>query len=376
MRRQIATTRQERMADLSSQVSESLSVSGHPAHQDHGPQRRARRQVRRHLRRSGRSRGPVVDDRPLAAVQHRHHRVDPARGHLPGRGDHHRRHDRSGVDRHPGRVHRTAGARCSGRWSRCCAPASTCRPRWRCSAGSSTTSTCRSTSTSRPRPRALPDGRGELRFDDVTFRYPGTETDTLSHIDLTVPPAAHVAVVGSTGSGKTTLGYLAARLYDPTGGSVLLDGVDLRELGLHDLASVVGVVSQEAYLLHASIADNLRFARAGRHRRRDRRRRPGRADPRADRLAAAGLRHRRRRARLPVLRRREAAAGHRRMILRNPPVLVLDEATSALDTRTEAAVTAALAELVRRPNDSHHRAPAVDRARRGRDRRDGPRTHR
>ena len=69
---------------------------------------------------------------------------------------------------------------------------------------------------------------------------PGSETATLSHIDLTIPAGSHVAVVGSTGSGKTTLGYLAARLYDPTSGSVLLDGVDIRDLGLADLASVVG----------------------------------------------------------------------------------------------------------------------------------------
>ena len=100
----------------------------------------------------------------------------------------------------------------------------------------------------------------------------------------------------------------------------------------------VGVVSQEAYLLHASIADNLRFARPGRHRRRARGGRPGRADPRPDRVAAGGLRHGGRGARLPVLRRREAAAGDRPDVLRNPPVLVLDEATSALDTRTERSV--------------------------------------
>jgi ATP-binding cassette, subfamily B, bacterial len=152
-------------------------------------------------------------------------------------------------------------------------------------------------------------------------------------------------VVGSTGSGKTTLGYLAARLYDPTRGSVLLDGVDIRELGLQDLASMVGIVSQEAYLLHASIADNLRFAR------------PDASDD--DIVAAA------RAAQIHELisslpqgystvvgeRGYRFSGGEKqrlaiaRMILRNPPVLVLDEATSALDTRTEAAVTAALAEL-------------------------------
>ena len=194
-------------------------------------------------------------------------------------------------------------------------------------------------------PRALPDGRGELRFADVTFRYPGTGTDTLSHVDLTVPPGAHVAVVGSTGSGKTTLGYLAARLYDPTGGAVLLDGVDLRELGLTDLASVIGVVSQEAYLLHASIADNLRF---------------GRDDATDDEIEAAARAAQIHELIVSLPQGYDTVVGERgyrfsggekqrlaiaRMILRNPPVLVLDEATSALDTRTEAAVTAALADL-------------------------------
>jgi ATP-binding cassette subfamily B protein len=194
-------------------------------------------------------------------------------------------------------------------------------------------------------PSPLPGGAGELAFNDVSFTYPGSARPTLSNINLTVAAGTHVAVVGSTGSGKTTLGYLSARLYDPTSGSVTLDGVDIGELALQDLASVVGIVSQEAYLLHASIADNLRFAR------------PDASD--ADILAAAKA------AQIHELisslpQGYDTVVGERgyrfsggekqrlaiaRMILRNPPVLVLDEATSALDTRTEAAVTAALAEL-------------------------------
>lgn len=191
----------------------------------------------------------------------------------------------------------------------------------------------------------LPAGRGELRFDDVTFNYPGSEAQTLTHIDLTIPAGSHVAVVGSTGSGKTTLGYLAARLYDPSSGAVLLDGVDIRELGLADLASVVGVVSQEAYLLHATIADNLRF---------------GRSDATDAELEAAARAAQVHELIVSLPKGYDTVVGERgyrfsggekqrlaiaRMILRNPPVLVLDEATSALDTRTEAAVTAALAEL-------------------------------
>lgn len=187
--------------------------------------------------------------------------------------------------------------------------------------------------------------RGELAFDDVTFRYPGADTDTLRHVDLRVPAGGSVAVVGATGSGKTTLGYLAARLYDPDGGAVRLDGQDLRDWSFAELADTVGIVSQETYLLHATIADNLRFAR------------PEASD---DELRAAA-----RAAQIDDLvaglpdgydtvvgeRGYRFSGGEKqrlaiaRMILRNPPVLVLDEATSALDTRTEAAVTAALARL-------------------------------
>jgi ATP-binding cassette subfamily B protein len=191
----------------------------------------------------------------------------------------------------------------------------------------------------------LPVARGELRFHDVTFNYPGSATSTLSHIDLTIAAGSHVAVVGSTGSGKTTLGYLAARLYDPTSGSVRLDGVDIRDLGLADLASVVGIVSQEAYLLHASIADNLRFGA------------PDATQAEIEAAARAAQIH----DQISSLPQGyETIVGERgyrfsggekqrlaiaRMILRNPPVLVLDEATSALDTRTEAAVVSELALL-------------------------------
>ena len=194
-------------------------------------------------------------------------------------------------------------------------------------------------------PVPLPATRGELRFADITFSYPGSDTNTLAHVELTVPAGSHVAVVGSTGSGKTTLGYLAARLYDPTSGAVLLDGVDIREIGLQDLASVVGIVSQEAYLLHASIADNLRFAR------------PDASMTDIESAARAAQIHE---LITSLPQGYDTVVGERgyrfsggekqrlaiaRMILRNRPVLVLDEATSALDTRTEAAVTAALAAL-------------------------------
>ena len=106
---------------------------------------------------------------------------------------------------------------------------------------------------------------------------------------------------------RRRVGYLAARLYDPERGSVRLDGTDLRELRFGSLADAVGVVSQETYLFHASVRENLRFATVRGDRRGDRGGGPRRPDPRHDRGAARGLRHRRRRARLPLLRRRAPA---------------------------------------------------------------------
>ena len=190
-----------------------------------------------------------------------------------------------------------------------------------------------------------PVASGELTFTDLHFSYPGADDETLKGIDLTVPAGGSVAVVGATGSGKTTLGYLAARLYDPDAGSIRLDGVDLRDLSFQDLTDTVGIVSQETYLLHATIADNLRFARP---------------DATDDDLVAAAQAAQIHELVADLPDGYDTVVGERgyrfsggekqrlaiaRMILRNPPVLILDEATSALDTRTEAAVTAAIAAL-------------------------------
>jgi ATP-binding cassette, subfamily B, bacterial len=193
------------------------------------------------------------------------------------------------------------------------------------------------------RPTSIPQPRGDLRFTDVGFRYPGAGSDTLTAIDLDVPAGKHVAIVGATGSGKTTLGYLGARLYDPTSGEVTLDGVPLPELSRADLSAAVGIVSQETYLVHATIAENLRYAR------------PDASD--ADLVdAATKARIHELIASLPdgydtVVGERgyRFSGGEKqrlaiaRILLRDPAVLILDEATSALDTRTEAEVTEALA---------------------------------
>lgn len=184
--------------------------------------------------------------------------------------------------------------------------------------------------------------RGELRLEDVTYRHPGADRDALSGIDLTVPAGSTVALVGHTGSGKSTLAALLARLDDPTAGRVTLDGIDLRDLPSAERAAVVGVVSQETYLLHATVRENLRFAR------------PDATDVEIEQAAHDAQIHDLITALPQGYDTVVGARGHRfsggeqqrlalaRTLLRNPRVLVLDEATSALDTRTEAAVQAAL----------------------------------
>lgn len=184
--------------------------------------------------------------------------------------------------------------------------------------------------------------RGEVRFEGVDFSYDGKSGPTLDGIDVTVPAGGSLAVVGPTGAGKSTLGYLVPRLYDVTGGRVTLDGVDVRDLDFDTLARAVGVVSQETYLFHASVADNLRFAK------------PDATDAEIEAAARAAQIHDHI-ASLPdgydtlVGERGYRFSGGEkqrlaiaRTILRDPPVLVLDEATSALDTRTESAVQEAI----------------------------------
>jgi ATP-binding cassette subfamily B protein len=196
-------------------------------------------------------------------------------------------------------------------------------------------------------PVPLDDVHGEVRFSHVGFRYPDGHRAALDDVDLTVPAGATLALVGETGSGKSTLASLVARLNDPTTGRVTIDGIDVRDVTLADLAQVVGVVSQETYLLHGTIRDNLRHAR------------PDATD--AEMVTAA------RRAQVhDVIAALPdgydtvvGARGHRfsggekqrlaiaRTLLRDPRVLVLDEATSALDNTTERAVQAALDEAGR-----------------------------
>ncbi len=199
----------------------------------------------------------------------------------------------------------------------------------------------------RPGARQLTDVRGDVQLQDVWFRYDSDAPWTLQEINAEVPASTRTALVGETGSGKTTLAYLVARLYEPQRGAVMIDGVDIRDMTLESLAATVGLVSQETYLFHASIRENLRFAC------------PQASDQEIQEAARA--------AQIdelisslpegydtPVGERGYRFSGGEkqriaiaRTILRNPPVLILDEATSALDTETERAVQQALDELSR-----------------------------
>ncbi|MEX5721486.1 ABC transporter ATP-binding protein [Geodermatophilus maliterrae] len=189
--------------------------------------------------------------------------------------------------------------------------------------------------------------RGEVRWEGVDFRYPDGARPALTGVDVTVPAGTTLALVGETGSGKSTMASLVARLADPVAGRVTIDGVDLRDLRLATLAQVVGVVSQETYLLHTTVRENLRHAR------------PDATDAEIEAAARRAQVHEVVAALPDGYDTVVGARGHRfsggekqrlaiaRTLLRDPRVLVLDEATSALDTATERAVQAALDEVRR-----------------------------
>jgi ATP-binding cassette subfamily B protein len=188
---------------------------------------------------------------------------------------------------------------------------------------------------------------GHLTFDDVSFTYPGADRSALAGIGLDIPAGSHLAVVGETGSGKTTLGSLIARLYDPSRGAVRIDGTDLRDMRLADLAAIVGMVSQETYLLHTTVRENLRYAK------------PAATDAEIEDAARAAQIHDLIASLPDGYDTMVGSRGHRfsggekqriaiaRTLLRDPRVLVLDEATSALDTDTERAVQQAFDTLAK-----------------------------
>jgi ATP-binding cassette, subfamily B, bacterial len=198
----------------------------------------------------------------------------------------------------------------------------------------------------------LPQVAGELRFEGVHFAY-ASGGPVLHGIDLRVPAGATLAIVGATGAGKSSIVKLLLRFYDPTAGRITLDGRDIRAGAQHDLRRAIGLVSQDVYLFHGSVRDNLSLGR-----------------PDADEGALwRALEQAEARGFVEALPRgldtlvgergQKLSGGQRqrlalaRAILKNPPVLVLDEATSAVDNETEAAILRSLETI------SRHRTTVV-----------------
>lgn len=194
-------------------------------------------------------------------------------------------------------------------------------------------------------PTPLPNPIGEIRFEDVTFCYESGRK-VLDRVSFTVKAGEKIAIVGHSGAGKTTISYLVPRLYDPTEGRVLLDGHDLRSLSFDTIAKCIGKVTQESYMLHATVAENLRYAK------------PDATQEELEEACKAAQIH-------EVIERLshkyETVVGEKgyrfsggerqrlsiaRVLLRNPKVLVLDEATGALDSESEAKIQEALVPLL------------------------------
>jgi subfamily B ATP-binding cassette protein MsbA len=189
--------------------------------------------------------------------------------------------------------------------------------------------------------------RGELRFEGITFNYPGKDGPAVRGIDLVIPPGTTCALVGATGAGKSTIFWLLQRLYEPQRGTIRIDGQDIRTVTQASLRKHIAMVNQDTFLFHDTIAANIRY---------------GRLDAtRAEIEAAAKLAH----AHDFILSQShgyETIIGDKgcmlsggqqqriciaRALLKNAPILLLDEATSALDSETEKYIQDALQTLAK-----------------------------
>jgi len=187
---------------------------------------------------------------------------------------------------------------------------------------------------------------GRVTLADVYFRYPGVEDDALKGVSFAAEPGHLVALVGPSGAGKTTISYLIPRLYDVTGGSIEIDGIDVRRIREASLAAAIGFVTQESYLFHDTILANLRYGR------------PSATLEEIEEAARAAYIHDRimefpdgydtlvgeRGYRLSGGEKQRLAIA--RVLLHDPRILILDEATSALDTASEREVQKALDALM------------------------------
>lgn len=188
--------------------------------------------------------------------------------------------------------------------------------------------------------------KGELEFENVTFSY-HQRTPTIRYFSLKIPAGKTIAIVGSTGSGKSTLVKLLLRLYEVQSGKITLDGIELSTLNLKDLRQAIGLVSQDIFLFHGTVAENIAYGTFE-------------ASPKQIKMAAKIAEAHEFIKRLPqgydtVIgeRGQKLSGGQRqriaiaRAVLKNPPILILDEATSAVDNETEAAIQRSLERIAR-----------------------------